>query len=108
MTAAEAARPSERRTRLEACGVQIEEVTEPTFRAGLERLGGLNIESLLLEGGAALHGAAWDEGLVDFVRLYVAPLTIGPAGVPLLEGRSFSSADSDRASRRTARTGRPD
>ena len=27
------------------------------------------VGSLLLEGGAALHRAAWDERLVDFVRL---------------------------------------
>ena len=93
VTSPGAAALRERRNPLEARGVQIEEVREPTFRAGLERLGELNIESLLLEGGAALHGAAWDADLVDFVRLYVAPVTIGPAGVPWLEGRSFSSAE---------------
>jgi riboflavin biosynthesis pyrimidine reductase len=51
------------------------------------------VESLLLEGGAAVHAAAWDEDVVDFVRLYVAPRTIGSGGVPFLDGREFRTAD---------------
>ena len=51
------------------------------------------IGSLLLEGGAALHSAAWAEDLVDFVRLYVTPHILGPDGVPLLDGRPFSSIE---------------
>ena len=39
-----------------------------------------------------MHAAAWDEGLVDYVRLYVTPHALGPGGVPLLPDRSFSSA----------------
>ena len=38
--------------------------------------------SVLLEGGAALHAAAWNAGLVDRVRTYVTPHALGPAGVP--------------------------
>jgi len=41
---------------------------------------------------AAVQGAAWDEGLVDYVRLYVTPQIIGPGGLKLLDGRQFSSA----------------
>ena len=44
------------------------------------------MESLLLEGGAAMHAAAWDEDVVDFVRLYVTPHVIGSGGVPFLDG----------------------
>ena len=51
------------------------------------------MESLLLEGGAAIHTAAWDEGVVDFVRLYTTPHVIGTGGVPFLPGRSFASLD---------------
>ena len=40
-----------------------------------------------------MHAAAWDEGLVDYVRLYVTPHVLGPGGVPLLPDRAFSSAD---------------
>jgi diaminohydroxyphosphoribosylaminopyrimidine deaminase / 5-amino-6-(5-phosphoribosylamino)uracil reductase len=41
-----------------------------------------DIGSLLLEGGAALHAAAWNAGLVDRVRMYVTPHALGPEGVP--------------------------
>ena len=37
--------------------------------------------------------AAWDEGLADFVRLYVTPHVIGSGGLRFLDGRPFSSAD---------------
>jgi diaminohydroxyphosphoribosylaminopyrimidine deaminase/5-amino-6-(5-phosphoribosylamino)uracil reductase len=55
-------------------------------------LGERDVGSLLLEGGAAIHQAAWDEGVADFVRLYVTPHEIGPAGVKFLNGRPFSSS----------------
>ena len=64
-----------------------------TFRAALQRLAARQVGSLLLEGGAAVHAAAWDEGLVDYVRLYVTPHVIGGGGVALLAERAFSSAD---------------
>ena len=64
-----------------------------TFRAALDVLAERQVESLLLEGGAAVHAAAWDEGVVDFVRLYVTPHVIGSGGVPFLPGRSFTSLD---------------
>jgi diaminohydroxyphosphoribosylaminopyrimidine deaminase/5-amino-6-(5-phosphoribosylamino)uracil reductase len=47
------------------------------------------IGSLLLEGGAALHAAAWNAGLVDRVRTYVTPHALGPAGVPWEMPASF-------------------
>jgi riboflavin biosynthesis pyrimidine reductase len=40
-----------------------------------------------------VHAAAWDEDVVDFVRLYVAPRTIGAGGVPFLGGRAFRASD---------------
>jgi len=83
---------AERRTALEDRGAEIE-VTDGTILEGLQRLGRRQIGSLLLEGGAALHAAAWDERVVDYVRLYVTPHVLGRAGVPLLADRSFSSAN---------------
>ena len=50
------------------------------------------IHSVLLEGGAKVHAAAWDAGVIDYVQLYVAPVWLGQDGVPLLEGRDFSPA----------------
>jgi diaminohydroxyphosphoribosylaminopyrimidine deaminase/5-amino-6-(5-phosphoribosylamino)uracil reductase len=43
---------------------------------------GYGVTSLLLEGGAALHAAAWTAGLVDRVRCYVAPDALGASAVP--------------------------
>ena len=50
------------------------------------------MQSLVLEGGSVLHQAAWDAGVVDYVQLYVAPMTLGGNGPRLLDGRSFSPA----------------
>jgi len=45
----------------------------------------------VLEGGAVLHAAAWDAGVVDYVQVYTAPVTLGAAGVPLLGGRALAA-----------------
>jgi len=66
-------------------------VTSNELRDVLEELTVKGVHSLVLEGGATLHAAAWDAGLVDYVQLYVAPVWLGPNGIPLLEGRAFSS-----------------
>ena len=101
-TGASAAR-AELRTPLEARGAQIEVAADDTLRAALQRLAARQIESLLLEGGAAVYAAAWDEGLVDYVRLYITPHA-GANAVPLLPERAFSSADlRDRRSHRSTR-----
>jgi diaminohydroxyphosphoribosylaminopyrimidine deaminase/5-amino-6-(5-phosphoribosylamino)uracil reductase len=93
VTTASSAAMAGLRAPLEARGAQIEVAADRTLRAALQRLADRQIESLLLEGGGEMHAAAWDEGLVDYVRLYVTPRALGPGGVPLLPDRSFSSAD---------------
>jgi diaminohydroxyphosphoribosylaminopyrimidine deaminase / 5-amino-6-(5-phosphoribosylamino)uracil reductase len=65
---------------------------ECDLRSALRHLAARGIQSLVLEGGAALHRAAWNAGLVDQVHVYVAPMMLGPVGVPLLEGSLFSTA----------------
>ncbi len=92
MTTAAAAGRKEIRRALEARGAEIE-VVDGTLRLALERLGERQVGSLLLEGGAAIHAAAWDDHLVDYVRLYVTPRALGEGGLPLLPGRAFSSAE---------------
>lgn len=78
---------------LEARGAEVEAAANGTFRAALDRLAERQVQSLLLEGGAALHAAAWDEGVVDFVRLYVTPTVLGSGGVPFLPERAFASSN---------------
>jgi diaminohydroxyphosphoribosylaminopyrimidine deaminase/5-amino-6-(5-phosphoribosylamino)uracil reductase len=92
VTTASAAGRAGVRTALEARGVEIDVAADGTFASALRCLGDRQIESLLLEGGAALHAAAWDEQLVDYVRLYVTPHALGGGGLPLLADRSFSSS----------------
>ena len=48
----------------------------------LAELGARDVMSLLVEGGAALHGALFAGGLVDKVVAFVAPVVIGGDGVP--------------------------
>ncbi len=93
ITSAAAAGNPALREPLEARGAVVVAARDQTFRAALDALAERQVESLLLEGGAAIHAAAWDEGVVDFVRLYVTPHVIGTGGVPFLPGRSVDSLD---------------
>src|SRR5581483_9940988 len=75
---------------LDAGPVKVVGSPGESLQSVLRSLAAEGIQSLLLEGGAALHQAAWDEGLVDYVQLYVAPTALGPSGVPLFNGRPWS------------------
>jgi diaminohydroxyphosphoribosylaminopyrimidine deaminase/5-amino-6-(5-phosphoribosylamino)uracil reductase len=88
LTAPEGAVP-ERTGPLEAAGATVIVQERPGVPEALLQLPALSIQSIVLEGGAALHGAAWDAGVVDYVQLYVAPVMLGNGGVPLLGGRVF-------------------
>ena len=71
--------------RLRAAGATIEPVENGTIEEAVTRLAELEVTSLLLEGGAAVHRAAWTSGVVDRVQRYIAPLAIGGDGVPWLD-----------------------
>ena len=77
---------------LERAGATVIAVDGHGITPALRHLAGLGIHSLVIEGGAAIHAAVWDEGVVDYVQLYVAPQALGDRGVPLLDGRAFSPA----------------
>ena len=53
--------------------------------AVLRALAERDLQSVLVEGGAAVHGAFIAAGLVDGVALFIAPLLLG-AGVPIAAG----------------------
>jgi diaminohydroxyphosphoribosylaminopyrimidine deaminase / 5-amino-6-(5-phosphoribosylamino)uracil reductase len=93
ITSAAAAQNEALRKPLEARGADVDAAAGDSFRAALDRLAARQVESLLLEGGATLHAAAWDEGVVDFMQLYVAPRVIGSGGVAFLPGRAFAPAN---------------
>ena len=48
-------------------------------------LGQADINSVLVEGGATVHGAMLEQGLVDQVYLFMAPFFIGQQGTPLIQ-----------------------
>jgi diaminohydroxyphosphoribosylaminopyrimidine deaminase/5-amino-6-(5-phosphoribosylamino)uracil reductase len=80
-----------RRRALEDAGATI--VTTETahdLRAAMTRLySDHGICSVLLEGGAALHAAAWNAGIVDRVRTYITPHSLAPEGVQWNMPQSF-------------------
>jgi diaminohydroxyphosphoribosylaminopyrimidine deaminase/5-amino-6-(5-phosphoribosylamino)uracil reductase len=85
----------ERQQILEAAGARVERVDSDDrghlrLDQVLERLGKAGITSVLVEGGAAVHGSFLRAGLVDQVYLFMAPFFIGEQGTPLVAG-AFSS-----------------
>jgi len=59
--------------------------------AVLNYLGKQNVTSVLVEGGARVHGAFYRQCLVDEVVLLYAPFIVGDEGTPLIRGYSLKS-----------------
>lgn len=77
---------------LEAAGVLIRPVAllqggGLDLKLVLRQLGSEGVTSVLVEGGGAVHGAMLRAGLVDEVKLFVAPIFIGGDGIPVVEGQ---------------------
>lgn len=75
---------------LDAAGVVRIEVETDNGRVGitpaLAALAARGISSVLVEGGGKVHGALLDEGVVDRVAVFVAPVILGDAaGLPLVD-----------------------
>jgi diaminohydroxyphosphoribosylaminopyrimidine deaminase/5-amino-6-(5-phosphoribosylamino)uracil reductase len=88
---------------LRAAGAEVVVAAGGTEREraidGLDKLGGLGIRSLMLEGGPRLAGSFLDARAIDEMRLFVAPIAVGGRGArPLVEGEgSGSIADAQQA-----------
>ena len=84
-----------KKTELEARGIRVEQLPpatggRPDIHAILRRLGQLEINSVMIEGGAAVNGSALASGVVDKVFLYYAPkLLLGTNAVPFATGAAF-------------------
>lgn len=81
MVTTAAAIGSDAARRLEAAGATLAGGSGDLAEA-IQGLLAWDISTLLLEGGTALHAAAWQAGVVDRVVRIVAPVTLGPSGVP--------------------------
>lgn len=66
---------------LQNAGVEILIIEEKDGHVDLkkltEELGHMQIDSILLEGGATLAAAAFESGIIDKVQMYIAPMIIG-------------------------------
>ncbi len=63
------------------------------LRALLALLGKRNITTLLVEGGARVHGAFYSQHLFDELWLYYAPFLAGDLGTPLVSGYALPGRD---------------
>jgi len=83
--------PAERARLLREAGVTIlHSETEPSgridLRRALRRLSEIGLTSVLSEGGSHMAGALLKAGLVDRLAWHRAPLLLGDAGLPALQG----------------------
>jgi diaminohydroxyphosphoribosylaminopyrimidine deaminase / 5-amino-6-(5-phosphoribosylamino)uracil reductase len=85
-----------RKKQLQDHGIRVEQIAPTTSdgrpaMAGIaQRLGEMEITSLLIEGGAMVNWAALSSGLVDKVFLYYAPkILAGTGSVPFAAGAGF-------------------
>ncbi len=69
---------------LTARGVEIvaDESGGRNLRAVLKELSGRSLQSVLVEGGAGVAGAFLDQGLLDKVSFFIAPMIIGGRDAP--------------------------
>jgi diaminohydroxyphosphoribosylaminopyrimidine deaminase / 5-amino-6-(5-phosphoribosylamino)uracil reductase len=62
------------------------------FGSALDALGQMGIVHVLLEGGAHLLGSAFDQSLIDYVAVFIAPKLVGGSSAPVpLQGRGLAS-----------------
>ena len=85
-----------RKAELERRGIHVCQVAmakqagHPDLAHVLQRLGEMNLLSLLIEGGANVNWVALENRLVDKVFLYYAPKILGGShSVPMSRGRGF-------------------
>lgn len=67
---------------IEVVPVPVDESGRPRPRAVAEALGARGVQSVLLEGGPVLAAAWWNEGLVDKIMAFVAPVVVGGSSAP--------------------------
>jgi diaminohydroxyphosphoribosylaminopyrimidine deaminase/5-amino-6-(5-phosphoribosylamino)uracil reductase len=84
-TAAAAGRRSGEADALTRAGATIVDVPGD-IRQDLRALLRFDVSTLLLEGGATVHAAAWRAGVIDRVHVITAPITLGEAGVTSFGG----------------------
>lgn len=86
----------------EALGVRVERIEQGaaiprvSIRKVLERLGEMQITSVLLEAGGQVNSAALAAQTVDKLCLFYAPTFLGEIGVPLISGQEVFKPQIER------------
>lgn len=90
MVATTAGAPAERLQKLHSEGIDVEVIDADSDKVDinslLRLLGKRDVTSLLVEGGAAIHGAFFDARVVDRVVAMIAPRVVGGAAAPAAVG----------------------
>lgn len=87
--------PVKAEKQLDEVGASVVRVPERNghvdLRAVFDDLGQRNINELLVEGGGGLIGALLDEGLVDDLLTFIAPVIVGGDGPPPVAGHGVAT-----------------
>ena len=102
--------PAARRRAYLRAGADVAVLRERKGRVDLRELlaalGRLDVMSVWCEGGGRLAASLLEQGLADETLVFVAPLVLGPRGVPAFGGASPALADAPRLRvRGTGRSG---
>jgi diaminohydroxyphosphoribosylaminopyrimidine deaminase/5-amino-6-(5-phosphoribosylamino)uracil reductase len=86
----------EKRQQLETRGIRVEQLSGASdghldLRAVMQRLGELEITSVLIEGGSQINAAALAAGVLDKLFLFYAPKLLGPDAIPFFSGPAASA-----------------
>ena len=72
----------------------VDECGHVSLDALMDELGARGIDSVIVEGGPAVHAAAFRAGIVNRVQAYIAPTIFGSPGAPCaVEGGAEEGAD---------------
>jgi diaminohydroxyphosphoribosylaminopyrimidine deaminase/5-amino-6-(5-phosphoribosylamino)uracil reductase len=66
---------------LSGAGARVLGLADADVASGLRAVNQYGVTSVVLEGGAVLHRAALEAGVVDAINLYIAPPLLGPEAV---------------------------
>lgn len=91
-TAAAVSRDPDKAQALVAAGATLVE-GGGALTSDLRELVKHDVSTLLLEGGAVIHAAAWRAGMIDRVHFIVAPATLGEDGVKMFDGIDVPMSD---------------
>jgi diaminohydroxyphosphoribosylaminopyrimidine deaminase/5-amino-6-(5-phosphoribosylamino)uracil reductase len=85
---------------LERSGAIVDAESDGILDASIENLTARGVNWVILEGGRALHEAAWRQGVVDRVQIYRSPITLGSGAVPWLSAEEMSPSRLDNVQMR--------